>query len=31
MHRILQDHKKDREEPHQWQKSIINLCAIAIE
>jgi hypothetical protein len=25
------DHKKDREEQHQWFKSIKNLCAIAIE
>jgi hypothetical protein len=24
------DHKKDREEQHQWLKSIKNLCAIAI-
>jgi hypothetical protein len=25
------DHKKDREEQHQWLKSIKNLCVIAIE
>jgi hypothetical protein len=30
-HRILQDHKGDREEHHPWQKSIKNLCAISIE
>jgi hypothetical protein len=30
-HRILQDHKEDQEQHHQWQKSIKNLCAIAIE
>jgi hypothetical protein len=30
-HRILHDHKEDQEEHHQWQKSIKNLCGIAIE
>jgi hypothetical protein len=30
-HRINQDHKEDREEQHQWQKCIKNLCAISIE
>jgi hypothetical protein len=31
MYRNHLDHKKDREEQHQWLKSIKNLCAIAIE
>jgi hypothetical protein len=31
MHRNHLDHKGDREEQHQWLKSIKNLCDIAIE